>query len=121
MWRSPVGGTLARPGDRFSDRPLRAASCDALGGDTGAVRADLEGLGVAGPFMVFASPWSTRDLWYPAEILDAAAGSVRLRLGLALVMAAWMASGCSPTGSANRRAPAAVRAGREERSSASSA
>lgn len=88
-----VGGTLGGLAIAFAIPPLRHAVLDALGGDTGAVRGDLEGLGVAGPFLVFALALVHTVLWFPAEILDAAAGFLYgFGPGLPLVMGGWIAS-----------------------------
>jgi uncharacterized membrane protein YdjX (TVP38/TMEM64 family) len=88
-----VGGTLAGLAIAFSIAPLRTAILDALGGDTGAVREDLNGLGVAGPFLVFGLAIVHTVLWYPAEILDAAAGYLfGFGWGLPLVWSGWMVS-----------------------------
>jgi uncharacterized membrane protein YdjX (TVP38/TMEM64 family) len=74
--------------------PVREAVFDALGGDTESVREDLRGLGVGGALMVIALAMAHAIVWYPAEILDAAAGFVYgFGPGLALVWGAWVLSG----------------------------
>ncbi len=89
-----VGATMAGLAIAFSIGPLRTAILDALGGNTGAVRSDLDGLGVAQPFMVFALALIHTVIWYPAEILDAAAGFLfGFGWGLPLVMSGWIVSG----------------------------
>ena len=56
--------------------PLREAFQHAIKGDTKAVREDLDRLGVWGVVMVFALAQIHVVIWFPSEILDAAAGFV---------------------------------------------
>lgn len=56
--------------------PLRSAVGDALSGDTAKLREDLRGLGFGGVLMVLALAVAHAVIWYPAEILNAAAGFV---------------------------------------------
>lgn len=71
--------------------PLRDAVGDAVSGDTGSVREDLDDAG--GALIVFALAMIHTVVWYPAEILDAAAGYVfGFWPALALVHASWVAS-----------------------------
>jgi uncharacterized membrane protein YdjX (TVP38/TMEM64 family) len=68
---------------------LRDAAGNAIGGDTDALRADLEGAAGVATLLVLAALHSV--VFYPAEIVDAAAGFVwGFWLGLALVMVGWM-------------------------------
>ncbi len=72
---------------------LRAAFDAALQGDSAQVREEVDGLGLAGPVLIFALAVIHSFVFYPAEIVDAAAGFVYGFLpGLALVMAGWLAS-----------------------------
>jgi uncharacterized membrane protein YdjX (TVP38/TMEM64 family) len=73
---------------------LRSAVGDALSGDTDSLRSDLRGLGAGGVVLVFAIAVAHTVIWYPAEILNAAAGYVYGFWGaFAMLLAAWMLSG----------------------------
>jgi uncharacterized membrane protein YdjX (TVP38/TMEM64 family) len=73
---------------------LRHAFSAALQGDTAEVRAQLKGLGVAGPLLIVALALIHAVVIYPAEIVDAAAGFVYgFFPALALVTVGWMLSG----------------------------
>jgi uncharacterized membrane protein YdjX (TVP38/TMEM64 family) len=73
---------------------LRHAFSAAIRGDTAEVRAELDSLGVAGPLLILALALIHAVVFYPAEIVDAAAGFVYgFFPALALVMAGWMLSG----------------------------
>ena len=74
---------------------LRHAVVDAVQGDTGAVRGDIDDLGAV-PAALLALGLSIIHVivWYPAEILDAAVGYVfGFGVGLPLMMACWLISG----------------------------
>lgn len=74
--------------------PLREALLDAVRGDTASVRDDLRDLGGTGVLLVFALAMIHAVVFYPAEILNAAAGFVYgFALALPMVMAFWLASG----------------------------
>lgn len=69
--------------------PLREAAEHAIQGDTEALRAELEG--TAGVITLFVLAILHSFVFYPAEILNAAAGFVwGFWLGLLLVMIGWM-------------------------------
>jgi uncharacterized membrane protein YdjX (TVP38/TMEM64 family) len=71
--------------------PLREAVDAALRGDTAEVRESIRDLGIGGPMIVLGLCLVHAFLFYPAEIVDAAAGFVYgFGPGLALVMAGWM-------------------------------
>jgi uncharacterized membrane protein YdjX (TVP38/TMEM64 family) len=71
--------------------PLREAVDAALRGDTAEVRESIRDLGIGGPMIVLGLCLIHAFLFYPAEIIDAAAGFVYgFGPGLALVMAGWM-------------------------------
>ena len=73
---------------------LRAAFEAAVHGDTAGVRTHVKGLGVAGPLLIFALALIHSVVFYPAEIVDAAAGFVYgFFPALALMMLGWLASG----------------------------
>jgi uncharacterized membrane protein YdjX (TVP38/TMEM64 family) len=72
---------------------VRDALGDALSGDTASVREDLRDSGAGGVALVVALGMLHTVVWYPAEILDAAAGYVYgFGPALPLVMGVWMAS-----------------------------
>jgi uncharacterized membrane protein YdjX (TVP38/TMEM64 family) len=72
---------------------LREALGDAVRGDTDQVKEDLSE-GIDGILLVLALAMVHTVVWYPAEILDTAAGFVfGFWAALALVMAGWIASG----------------------------
>jgi uncharacterized membrane protein YdjX (TVP38/TMEM64 family) len=71
--------------------PLRSGIGDAVSGDTGSLREDLLGLGFGGVMITFTLALAHVVIWYPAEILDTAAGYVYgFWGGLALVMVGWL-------------------------------
>jgi uncharacterized membrane protein YdjX (TVP38/TMEM64 family) len=74
--------------------PLREAFGDAVGGDTEKLREDLRALDAAGVAILYALIAIHTFVWYPAEIVDAAAGFV-YGFGPAffMVMAGWVAQG----------------------------
>jgi uncharacterized membrane protein YdjX (TVP38/TMEM64 family) len=73
---------------------LRHAVGAAFDGDTAAVREELDGLGAAGPLLILALALIHAVVFYPAEIVDAAAGfSYGFFPALALMMFGWLASG----------------------------
>ena len=74
--------------------PLRDAAGAALRGDTSEVRDSIRDLGVGGPLIVLGLCLIHVVLWYPAEIVDAAAGFVfGFWPALALVMFGWLLNG----------------------------
>jgi uncharacterized membrane protein YdjX (TVP38/TMEM64 family) len=71
--------------------PLRDGVGEAISGDTAALREDLRDLGFAGALIVYALALVHAFVWYPAEILDVAAGYVYdFWVALPLVMSAWI-------------------------------
>ena len=74
--------------------PLREAVGDALSGDTGALRADLRELEAGGVALLVGVILAHTFIWYPAEIVDAAAGFVYgFWPALALMMGGWLVQG----------------------------
>jgi len=74
--------------------PLRETASAALRGDTTLVRSRIEDLGLAGPPIILALCLIHAVLFYPAEIVDAAAGfAYGFWAGLALVMVGWLLNG----------------------------
>jgi uncharacterized membrane protein YdjX (TVP38/TMEM64 family) len=100
-WRPPlaeIGVTLAGvallAGIVVAIPELRHAFSAAIRGDTAEVRTEVDGLGIAGPLVILALALIHSVVFYPAEIVDAAAGFVYgFFPALALVMAGWMISG----------------------------
>jgi uncharacterized membrane protein YdjX (TVP38/TMEM64 family) len=71
--------------------PLREAVIDAANGDTASVREDLRDLGAGGVLLVVGLAVIHSVVWYPAEILDLAAGFVYgFWAALPLIMASWL-------------------------------
>ena len=75
-------------------RPLRDAVGDALSGDTESLREDLTGLGAGGVALVLALAVAHSVIWYPTEILNAAAGYIYgFWWALPLMMFGWVING----------------------------
>ncbi len=73
---------------------LRAAFDAAVHGDTAGVRSHIKGLGAGGPLLILALALIHSVVFYPAEIIDAAAGFVYgFFPALALMMLGWLLSG----------------------------
>jgi uncharacterized membrane protein YdjX (TVP38/TMEM64 family) len=73
---------------------LREAFEAAVRGDTAQVRSKVKDLGVAGPLLILALMLIHTVVFYPAEIVDAAAGFVYgFFPALALMMLGWLLSG----------------------------
>jgi len=73
---------------------LRDAFEAAVRGDTAEVRSRIEDLGVAGPLLILGLTLIHTVVFYPAEIVDAAAGFVYgFFPALALMMFGWLLSG----------------------------
>lgn len=80
---------LAGIGLVLAIEPFRAAAGHAVSGDAEELRAELDGIGGLLVMLVLALLHAV--VFYPAEILDAAAGFVYgFWVGLGLVMAGWM-------------------------------
>jgi uncharacterized membrane protein YdjX (TVP38/TMEM64 family) len=100
-WRPPlveIGITLAGivllAGLVLAIPELRQAFEAALRGDSAEVREELDSLGVAGPLLILGLALIHAVVFYPAEIVDAAAGFVYgFFPALALVMIGWLLSG----------------------------
>lgn len=73
---------------------LRGAFEAAVRGDTAEVRSRVDSLGLAGPLLILALALIHAIVFYPAEIVDAAAGfAYGFFGGLALMMGGWLLSG----------------------------
>jgi uncharacterized membrane protein YdjX (TVP38/TMEM64 family) len=100
-WRPPLveiaitlAGIAVLAGLVLAIPELRHAFEAALRGDSAEVREELDSLGVAGPLLILGLALIHAVVFYPAEIVDAAAGFVYgFFPALALVMAGWMLSG----------------------------
>jgi len=74
--------------------PLREAATAAWHGDTAEVRHQIDRLGAAGPLLILALALLHSVVFYPAEIVDAAAGfAYGFFPALALVMTGWLLNG----------------------------
>lgn len=73
---------------------LREAFSAAVRGDTAQVRSEIDELGAAGPLLLLALALIHAVVFFPAEILDAAAGfAYGFFPALALMMLGWLLSG----------------------------
>jgi uncharacterized membrane protein YdjX (TVP38/TMEM64 family) len=78
----------------FAIPALRDAAAAAIQGDTETVRSEIESLGVAGPLLILVLALIHAVVFYPAEIVDAAAGLVYGFVpALLLMMLGWLLSG----------------------------
>lgn len=97
MWR-PIAMTIGLVAAMvaavaFVD-PLGDAASDAVSGETASLRQDLRGLGAGGVALIAALAALHTFVWYPAEILDAAAGYVYgFWPALAILTVCWTAQG----------------------------
>jgi uncharacterized membrane protein YdjX (TVP38/TMEM64 family) len=74
--------------------PLHDAVVAAIRGDTAEVRKQIDDLGIVGPLLIVALALIHMVVFYPAEIVDAAAGfAYGFFLALALVTVGWVLSG----------------------------
>jgi uncharacterized membrane protein YdjX (TVP38/TMEM64 family) len=78
----------------FAVPALHDASAAAIQGDTETVRSEIESLGIAGPLLILVLALIHAVVFYPAEIVDAAAGLVYGFVpALLLMMFGWLLSG----------------------------
>jgi uncharacterized membrane protein YdjX (TVP38/TMEM64 family) len=78
----------------FGVPALNDAAAAAIHGDTDEVRVQIDELGAAGPLLILALTLLHTVVFYPAEIVDAAAGFAYGFLpGVALMMGGWLLSG----------------------------
>ncbi len=100
-WRPPLlevaitlAGIAILAGLVLAVPALNDAFSAAVRGDTEQMREELDGLGIAGPLLIIALALIHAVVFYPAEIVDAAAGFVYgFFPALALVMFGWLLSG----------------------------
>jgi len=89
-----LGGIVLLASLVFAVPALHHAVVAAIHGDTAKVRGELDSLGLAGPMLILALALIHAVVFYPAEIVDAAAGFVYgFFPALALTMAGWLLSG----------------------------
>jgi uncharacterized membrane protein YdjX (TVP38/TMEM64 family) len=91
---STLGGIALLAGLVLAVPDLRDAFEAALRGDSAAVRSEIDALGATGPLLILAMALIHTVVFYPAEILDAAAGfAYGFFPALALMMLGWLLSG----------------------------
>ena len=89
-----LAGVALLAGLVFAVPALHDAAVAAIHGDTDEVRREIDSLGVAGPLLIVVLALIHAVVFYPAEIVDAAAGLVYGFIpALALMMVAWLLSG----------------------------
>ena len=78
----------------FAVPDLHDAAVAAVHGDTAEVRSELDSLGIAGPLLILVLALLHAVVFYPAEIVDAAAGfAYGFFPALALMSFSWLVSG----------------------------
>jgi uncharacterized membrane protein YdjX (TVP38/TMEM64 family) len=88
-----LAGVALLAGLVFAVPALHDAAIAAIHGDSAEVRTQLKSLGVAGPLLIVALALIHAVVFYPAEIVDAAAGfAYGFFPALALTMSAWLLS-----------------------------
>jgi uncharacterized membrane protein YdjX (TVP38/TMEM64 family) len=88
-----LAGVALLAGLVFAVPALHDAAVAAIHGDSDEVRSQLKGLGIAGPLLILALALLHAVVFYPAEIVDAAAGfAYGFFPALALMMLAWLLS-----------------------------
>lgn len=89
-----LAGIALLAGLVFAVPALHDAAVAAINGDTEKVRAEIDSLGIAGPLLILVLALIHAVVFYPAEIVDAAAGLVYgFFPALALMMIGWLLSG----------------------------
>lgn len=89
-----LAGIVVLAGVVLSVPALRDAAAAAVQGDTALVREEIDSLGAAGPLLILVLALVHAFVFYPAEIVDAAAGfAYGFFPALALVMTGWLLSG----------------------------
>ncbi|HEY1285267.1 MAG TPA: VTT domain-containing protein [Solirubrobacterales bacterium] len=91
---STLGGIAVLAALVLAVPPLRDAFEAAVRGDSAEVRSSVDDLGLAGPLLILALTVAHAVVFYPAEIVDAAAGFVYgFFPALLLMMLGWILSG----------------------------
>ncbi len=89
-----LAGVALLAGLVFAVPELHEAALAAIHGETDKVRSEIASLGIAGPLLILALTLIHAVVFYPAEIVDAAAGLAYGFLpALLLVMTGWILSG----------------------------
>ena len=89
-----LAGVALLAGLVFAVPALHEASLAAIHGETDKVQSEIASLGVAGPLLILALTLIHAVVFYPAEIVDAAAGLAYGFLpALLLMMTGWVLSG----------------------------
>jgi len=89
-----LAGVAALAALVFTVPALHEAAAAAIRGDTETVRSEIESLGLAGPLLILVLALLHAVVFYPAEIVDAAAGLVYGFIpALLLMMFGWLLSG----------------------------
>jgi uncharacterized membrane protein YdjX (TVP38/TMEM64 family) len=89
-----LAGVALLAGLVFAIPELHEAALAAIHGETDKVQSEIASLGVAGPLLILALTLIHAVVFYPAEIVDAAAGLAYGFLpALALMMFGWVLSG----------------------------
>jgi len=89
-----LAGVALLAGLVFAVPELHEAALAAIHGETDKVQSEIASLGIAGPLLILALTLIHAVVFYPAEIVDAAAGLAYGFLpALALVMFGWVLSG----------------------------
>jgi uncharacterized membrane protein YdjX (TVP38/TMEM64 family) len=89
-----LAGVALLAGLVFAVPALHDAAVAAIHGDTEEVRREIDSLGLAGPLLILVLALVHAVVFYPAEIVDAAAGLVYGFLpAMALMMTGWLLSG----------------------------
>jgi uncharacterized membrane protein YdjX (TVP38/TMEM64 family) len=89
-----LAGVALLGGLVFAVPALHDAAAAAIQGDTETVRSEIESLGIAGPLLILVLALIHAVVFYPAEIVDAAAGLVYGFVpALLLMMFGWLLSG----------------------------
>ena len=89
-----LAGVALLAGLVFAIPQLHEAALAAIHGETDKVQSEIASLGIAGPLLILALTLIHAVVFYPAEIVDAAAGLAYGFLpALALMMFGWVLSG----------------------------
>jgi uncharacterized membrane protein YdjX (TVP38/TMEM64 family) len=89
-----LAGVALLAGLVFAIPELHEAALAAVHGETDKVRSEIASLGIAGPLLILVLTLIHAVVFYPAEIVDAAAGLAYGFLpALLLMMAGWVLSG----------------------------
>jgi uncharacterized membrane protein YdjX (TVP38/TMEM64 family) len=89
-----LAGVALLAGLVFAIPELHEAALAAIHGETDKVQSEIASLGIAGPLLILALTLIHAVVFYPAEIVDAAAGLAYGFLpALALMMFGWVLSG----------------------------